>query len=147
MAQGIPDLFFSLLSTLHSRQGLARRLRGMTVLWLGLGLLVGAASTPTGEGPIARVAFLLAGTIILTPLGLVLGLLGGQALETALGAAGGAVLGAAGLLLLPSGGPPRLFATSVLFGALVGATLGTVLRAIVWVAERALPRRSPSSEG
>src|SRR5262249_51436192 len=116
------------------------RLRGMTLLWLGLGLLVGAAVTPPDAGAIGLISFLLAGTIVLTPLGLALGLVGGQALESALGAAGGVALGAAGLLLLPPGGAPGLFATCVMIGGLVGATLGGVLRMTVWIAERAMRR-------
>src|SRR5262245_49861425 len=82
------------------RSGLGRRVRDMALLWLGLGGLVGACTTPPGAGLIGVLAFSLAGMIVLPVLGLALGLLGGRVTDTLLGAGFGGMIGALAALAL-----------------------------------------------
>jgi hypothetical protein len=111
-------------SVLSLRSRLADAFR-MTLLWLGLGFLVGALSAPPERGIVAILAGAIAGMIVLPLIGAVLGFLGGKWRETLVGGVAGLMLGTlAGLF---AGGNPsdvRAFANMALVsGALVGATL------------------------
>ena len=102
-----------------------RRMPGMIAVWLGFGVLLGFVS-PAGTGPIGVAAGATAGVIVLTPMGVMLALLGGRWRETLAG-------GLLGLLIVPHvasvpGLTPRLMnAFGLIFGGIVGATAVTAL--------------------
>jgi hypothetical protein len=113
-------------SPLRARFG--RRLGAMTLMWLGFALAAGALAMPPGGGAVAVIAGMLAGTIVLVPLGVVLGLVGGRWKETLVGGVGGLLLG---LLTALLGGQAAILsqgATGLVAGGLVGATLPGLLR-------------------
>ena len=94
----------------------------MTLLWFGLGIVVGILSAPPERGIVGMVAGAIAGIIVLPFMGVFLGLIGGQWRETLLG-------GLAGLILsfgigVASGVPELRPVANVglVGGALVGAT-------------------------
>jgi len=108
------------LTGLHGN--LALRVRNMVLLWLALGALIGAWTSPARGGLLDVVAGAIAGTLILTPLGAALGLLGGRHDETMIGALAGFILGS--LAALGAGGDLAfLSCTGLLGGGLLGATL------------------------
>jgi hypothetical protein len=100
----------------------------MALLWAGFGLVVGVSTTPLDRGTLAMVSGALAGLIVLPPLGVVLGLLGGQVKETQAGALLGlCCLGGAGWLI-GSANVLYLANLGLLTGAMAGATVFGLLR-------------------
>jgi hypothetical protein len=101
----------------------ARRIPGMMAVWVGFGVLTGVSTAP-GAGPIALAAGVIAGLIVLTPLGVVLAVVGGQWK----GSLAGGLAGLTGVPVL--GGVADVPAASLvpvalIFGGLVGATVVT----------------------
>jgi hypothetical protein len=104
-----------------------KRLPGMLVVWGAIGAAVGVLTAQT-PGPIGIVAGIIAGLIVITPLGALLTLIGGRARESLLGAALGVVLvpALARLVALPVTAV-SLAPFGLILGALVGATAVTAL--------------------
>ena len=102
-------------------RGLALRARDLAVLWLAFGVVVGACTTPAGGGWVCLVAGAIAGIIVLTPVGMVLSLIGARPRETMVCGLGGLALGAlAGMAGSAEVGPAAAF--GLVFGGMVGAT-------------------------
>jgi hypothetical protein len=96
----------------------------MALLWAALGALVGIGTAP-GQEMVDLAAGITAGVIVFLPIGLLLGLLGGQARLALLGSTGGAVFGAAvGTFAGPAGLSPVL--VGLVGGAIVGGTFSVV---------------------
>jgi hypothetical protein len=105
---------------------LGRRVWSMSLLWAFLGVAIGLSTAP-GTSAVALISGAIAGVIVLCPLGVVLGLLGGQVKETQLGGLLGLCLGgAAGVLLGPVN---ALFFVNV--GLLMGALGGGLTFALI----------------
>jgi hypothetical protein len=104
-------------------RGLAKRLRQMACLWGLFGVLVGLASLPAGADPLRVVSGILAGVLVLIPVGLFFGLFGGQPRATLFGGVSGALLGVVVGVLNNPVGAARLTAVALIAGALCGATL------------------------
>ena len=105
----------------------------MMLLWIVFGAAVGLLTAPAPRDPITLVAHAIAGVIVLSPLGAVLGLLGARRRDALLTASFG---GAAGLLVglglhRPDLGYPAAF------GLIVGTLIGTTFAAFFY----RLPRR------
>jgi hypothetical protein len=102
-----------------------RRMPGMVLVWLGFGVLLGFVA-PSAPGKVAMAAAATAGVIVLTPMGVVLALVGGRWRESLAG-------GLLGLLVVPylmsmPGLEPRMMnAFGLIFGGIIGATVLTVL--------------------
>jgi hypothetical protein len=79
---------------------------------------------------VALVANIIAGMLLLPPLGLVLGLIGGRWNESLLGGLLGLTCGMAGRLVLPGMGVTSLASFGLLFGGMMGATLPLIFRLI-----------------
>src|SRR5438067_718888 len=81
-------------------RNLVRHVRDMALLWLALGAVAGACLVPPGGGWVSLVSWGIAGVIVLTPVGVLLGLLGGRRQESLAcglgGLAAGALAGVAG---------------------------------------------------
>ena len=71
------------------------RARKMMLAWLAVGAAVGIGTAGHSGNAIAIISGLLAGVIVMLPVGVLLALLGGAAKETLIGALLGAVMGAA----------------------------------------------------
>jgi hypothetical protein len=125
-----------------SRRGLARCVRDMALLWLGLGAVVGAASTPPGGGVIGVVAFVIAGMIVLPVLGAALGLFGGRVTDTLIGAGFGGAVGALAALTLSAANPLFLVNLGLINGGIVAATFGGMIRLAQRLAEGQLMARA-----
>jgi hypothetical protein len=92
----------------------------MTLLWALLGVFVGVATIPP-NGLVSLVAGLLAGSFVLTPLGTILGLLGGRPKPTLIGALAGSTLGVLAAAFSPASSS-SLFSLGLIAGGLAGAT-------------------------
>lgn len=102
-----------------------RRLPRMVVVWGVIGSAVGVLTAQT-PGPIGIIAGVIAGVIVLAPVGAVLALAGGRARDSLIGAGAGLALayGLAGLGAAPST-PVSVVPFGILAGALIGATVVT----------------------
>src|SRR5262249_6008505 len=118
--------------------GWARRAISMSLLWLGLGALVGILSAPTDGGIIGFVAGAMAGMIVLPPVGAMFGLLGGRWRESLGGAACGLVSGIAIAMVSRSTQLAASVSLQLLLGAFAGATLPQMCRLYFWIARQAL---------
>jgi hypothetical protein len=118
-----------------------KRVLSMMLLWMVFGTFVGAVGSPFHEGAVRIAAGAIAGMLVLPPLGLVLGLLGGQVRDVLLWGSGGWVLGAmAGLLL---GAEPIFLANvGLVMGGTFGATLGSMVRLLKWLASSRIAAKS-----
>ena len=116
---------------------LGRRVAAMTLLWASFGLFVGIDIAPP-SGLIGFASCILAGLIVLTPIGPVLGLLGGRAKATLVGGLVGTLLG-----LLAGGFTPagisHLASTGLIFGGLAGATGSVYFAFVLFVLRLATP--------
>ncbi len=103
-----------------------RRVPGMAAVWCAFGVAIGMLTAP-GEDAVAETAGALAGAFVLTPLGVVLVLVGGRPA----GSLAGGLLGLAAVPVITWLGGPRpsgfLAACALLSGGLVGATAVTYL--------------------
>jgi hypothetical protein len=101
----------------------------MALAWLGFAAVVGPVTAPTG-GAVAVVSGVLAAVIVLTPVGVVLALIGGGWKATLFGGICGLAFGSAPGLLGGAANPPSLTSTCLVAGALVGATLPALVRRV-----------------
>jgi hypothetical protein len=108
-------------STRQQGWQLMGRVRDVAALWSGFGVLIGVWTISHRGGIVDLAAGAVAGAIVLTPLGAVLGLLGGRRDETLVGGLAGLGLGA--LAALATGqDPASLGSLGLLMGGLAGAT-------------------------
>jgi hypothetical protein len=110
----------------------------MALLWTAFGAVFGAGITPPGLGTVGAVSFAIAGIIVLAPIGIVLGFLGGQWKDTLLGGAVGMTAGAIVGVLASEGDLLYQANFGLLLGSLVSATCPALCRQML----RLLPIRS-----
>jgi len=115
-----------------------KRVASLTGVWTAFGVLTGLLVIPP-TSLIALVSGVLAGTIVLCPLGLLLGLLGGEVKLSLAGGLAGAALGAFTALTLAPSGLTHVISVGLLSGGLAGATCSVLL---AWV--RSLSRVLPA---
>ena len=99
-----------------------QRLMTMGLAWMLMGLLLGMVAG-RGSGLIGFVAALTAGAVVLTPVGLLLGLIGARASESLIGGILGLAVGVGAALLLGQPNPRDLAAAGLTTGAVIGATV------------------------
>jgi hypothetical protein len=111
-----------------------RRAAAMVGIWLFFGIVVGLSITKPNAGVMVYVAGAIAGMIVLSPIGFLLGLLGGRWNESLIGAAVGQVVGFC-VGLIGKWMEPNLLATiGLIYGALLGATaIGLFYRLPRWL--------------
>jgi hypothetical protein len=124
---------------LLGRQGLGRRVRDMALVWAFFGALVGVGVLPPEHGAIGIISGILAGLIVLTPLGVILALLGGQAPLALLGGVCGAGLSGLLSLFAPRAGTLYPASVGLIGGALAGATLSLVASRALFLVRRLAP--------
>ena len=107
---------------------LGRRVWNMSLVWLGFAAFVGPASMPPGGGAVGLVSGLIAGVIVLAPLGAALGLIGGGWKATLCGGAVGLAAGAAAGWLGGEASVLTRAATGLIAGGIAGATLLRLFR-------------------
>ena len=95
----------------------------MACTWCLFGVVVGIITLPPGHDFVATIAGMLAGTIVLVPLGLVLGLVGGQPSLTLWGGVTGAGVSALLGVAIQNVDLARLAPLALIGGAIAGATL------------------------
>jgi hypothetical protein len=101
----------------------------MSLLWLGFGVVIGACSEPArGGSVIGVVSGIIAGVVVLTWFGPVLGLMGGQVWPTFLGALCGGAAGALAASLTGAADPLLVGNFGLILGGLVGATFSIFVR-------------------
>jgi hypothetical protein len=98
----------------------------MACLWGLFGVLVGVATLSRPLNAAGVIAGMVAGLIILVPLGVLLGLAGGRPGLTLVGGVGGTGLGAVTGLLAGAPDAPHLASMGLISGAVTGATLHLV---------------------
>jgi hypothetical protein len=94
----------------------------MGLLWLGFGVIVGALSAPPGSEMTGLISGAIAGMIVMPFIGALLGLMGGKWQQTLFGGVFGLSLGTVLGLSNPSSELQVVASTSLVCGALVGAT-------------------------
>jgi hypothetical protein len=100
----------------------------MLLLWRGFAAFVGPGSMPPGLGASGVVSGLIAGVIVLAPVGVAMGLIGGGWKAALCGGAGGLALGAAAGWLGGEPNPLTRAAVGLVAGAVVGATFPRLCR-------------------
>lgn len=113
------------------RRSLGKRVRDMTLLWLGFGALVGAVTSAGDGGIVGALSGAVAGMILLPWIGVVLGLLGGPIRETLVGGVFGLAVGVVGGLLTQEAFSFSQAGVGLLTGAFIGATFLALFRRLV----------------
>jgi hypothetical protein len=112
----------------HFLRILGRRIKGMTLVWVLFGTVVGICSEPAQHGSlIGIVSGVIAGMIVMLFLGVILGLLGGQARLALVGGTLGALVGAILALLSGTLAPLPGIGHGLMVGGLIGSTFGIVM--------------------
>jgi hypothetical protein len=130
--EGVPSLQLQPLCPL-ARPGLAKRLALMAGAWALLGALIGFQTLPLAADVVRAISGVVAGVIILVPLGVFLGLAGGRPGPTLFGGAAGGALGIAASWLAGTGSSAPVVGVALLGGALAGATLHLVSAWLVFL--------------
>jgi hypothetical protein len=116
----------------HPQQSLGHRVLRLSLTWLYLGAVTGIVNGQATGGGIAIVSMMIGGMIALTIPGLFLGVIGGDARGSLVGAAGGLL----GCWLVKLGGAvaiqPHVVSTIVILGGLLGATGFLFMRFLFW---------------
>jgi hypothetical protein len=102
----------------------------MAVLWGGLGAVVGAGSNSVGVGALGVISAMIAGMLVLSPLGAGLALLGGRPQESLFGGLWGWSVGALAGAIGGAASPLAQASFTLLVGALFGATFCGLFRLI-----------------
>jgi hypothetical protein len=114
-----------------TRLSLGHRVLSMFLTWLFLGAVIGVIGG-LGRGGLQIVCMMIAGMVVLPIPGVLLGLIGGDAMGSVTGAAGGllscGIVGCFGEVPIPS----QAMNSVVVFGALVGATGFLFVRLMLW---------------
>jgi len=105
---------------------LGKRVLKMTLVWIWFGIFIGATSVPGGD-VIGVVSGVVAGIILLPWLGILLGLIGGQAKETLFGGMFGALVGVVCGILSPDHGALYSVNMAVIIGGIIGANYSAIL--------------------
>jgi len=116
----------------RSRQSVGRRVLATSLAWLCLGCIIGLIEGLGEGGGVQIFTMMLGGMTVLPTIGALLGLIGGDAIGSVTGAAGG-LLGCLAADLgcgLPI--QPHLLSVLVVFCALLGATSFLFLQFLVW---------------
>jgi hypothetical protein len=98
----------------------------MVGAWGLFGILIGVSTLPPGADVVRTVSGVVAGVIILVPLGLVFGLAGGQPGPTLVGGIAGGGLATVANWLAGAGSTSPVVGIALLGGAMAGATLHLV---------------------
>jgi hypothetical protein len=104
-----------------------RRVAGMALTWLGFGVIVGYLTAPHPT-PIEIAAGVIAGMIVLTPLGAMLGAIGCKWKESLNGGVLGLAAGTAFALVQGRPDAATVAGFCVIFGGLFGATVAAFFR-------------------
>ncbi len=105
------------------QETLARRVLTTMFLWVGFGIFLGVLTAPAGRGLIPIIAGAVAGVIVLSPLGIFFGLLGGSRRITLVSGVVGLGLGLGVDLTGVVRDGPSPAAVGLLMGGLIGATV------------------------
>ncbi len=117
----------------RSRPSIAREVFATSLIWLFLGCVFGVIEgVAHGEGAVRILAMMIGGVTVLPIMGVLLGIIGGDAIGSGTGAAGGLLgcLGAGLGLEAPIQG--HVMSVIVIFSALVGATAFLFVRFMIW---------------
>ena len=111
----------------------------MSALWAVLGAVTGLTSLSTTADGVALIASMIAGVIVLTPYGLVLGLAGGRTASTCWGVCCGASMG----MLASMAGSPGVLPIMLIAGGTAGATVPLAKSGIFSLRRFLLPAARP----
>lgn len=128
----------------HSSRPLGKRVRDMMLVWLLFGIVLGLCSEPARGGTfIGVLSGVIAGLVVMLPLGVLLGLFGGEVKPTVLGGIAAATLGACIAAGCAMPNPHFILSLSLILGGLLGATFSVFLWWVGFVtrALMALPGR------
>jgi hypothetical protein len=117
-------------NAISSKTSLWRRVQQMVLLWAGLGVVEGMISSPPNGDLLALFATVAAGLLLLPPMGLVFGLIGGRWNECLLGAAFGLLFALACAMVMPALAPLAVAGVCLLVGGMMGATLPVFARVL-----------------
>ena len=117
-----------------ARSGIVRRMAHMIVAWAALGAFLGFnMAFHAGGGGIALIAQMIAGMIVLSVLGMMLGLAADRGRESVIGGAFGAIVGIVGGSLHQVAAQGEVISLCIVIGALIGATCWPWVRVVVKV--------------
>jgi hypothetical protein len=116
----------------HRQLPLGHRVLRLSLTWLFLGAVTGVVNGQGTRGGIEIVCMMIGGMIALAIPGIFLGVIGGDARGSVVGAAGGLL--ACGLTKLGGGvtAQPFVISTIVILGGLLGATGFLFMRFLFW---------------
>ena len=121
--------FLSVGEPLAVPPSLGRRILGMCSLWLLVGVVVGLLGAAPHSDTIALLSNVLAGMLLVPPLGLALGIIGGQWRESLMGGLFGTASGMILAMVLPGGmAAGAIVSVCLLVGGMSGATLPLFFR-------------------
>jgi hypothetical protein len=109
-----------------SLRAAARRIAAMSLLWLGFGVAAGVLTAPQNT-PLGIAAGIVAGMIVLPPVGALLGAIGGRWKESMAGGTLGLAMCTAYALAQARPDAAGVAAFGLILGGLVGATVVTAL--------------------
>jgi hypothetical protein len=110
---------------------LAYRILRLSLTWLFIGALIGAVGVERKSGGIEIVYTMIGGMIVLTILGILLGVIGGDARGSVVGVFGG-IVGCWLANLRGAALQPQLIGAVVIFSGLLGATGFLFIRVMLW---------------
>jgi hypothetical protein len=116
----------------NSRLSLGRRVLATSLTWLLLGCVIGVIEGLGQGGGIQILAMMVGGMTVLPVVGVLLGLIGGDAIGSVTGAAGGLLGCLAGDLVSGLSIQPHVLSVLVVFSGLLGATGFLFLRFLIW---------------
>jgi hypothetical protein len=123
--------FKTIVSTLTPNPTVRRRILQMSKVWAILGATMGASVGMEAGGISGAVVTMIVGMVELASLGGIFALVGGTPEETALGAVGGLLVGAAVGMIGAQTSLVLVANLAMVAGAIVGATLRTYLRVLL----------------
>src|SRR5262249_48612300 len=104
--------------------------------WATFGAAIGIITAPAPRDAIMIFSGIVAGLIVLTPVGVILGLAGGRHSESLAGGTIGLILAMIGASISGSGDPLLITSTGLVMGGLAGATMiGVFWRFPRWCAQ------------
>lgn len=107
----------------HSTPTLWQRIGEMALLWLAIGCFVGIGTAPRLTDVIGVISGIIAGTIVLVPVGVLQGLMGGRARTSVWGGTAGVLIGSLTAWIGGTGTWHTTASVGLLGGAMIGATI------------------------